>query len=177
MPRDPWVKVLSQLGHTRYVVELPAPAISLKSAWDPAVQQFQHALQSYREGRYEDAAGACRKVVEEVATVLSKQWHIEYLTVRGKQRKFEDWTHEINNRLRQAAGAASEEQHQADMLASLLLSAWGWTSPTHHFSGKVPQREGVRFTIFLTSSLLDMCAHVLTAHPHPLRDETDEGAE
>lgn len=172
--RESWLKALATLGRIRHVVELPMPDIPLIASWDPVTQHYQRANQAYREGRYEDAVAACRKVVEGVATVLSQQWHIDYLNTHGKPRSFESWTAEIENRLKQAAEQSSEDPHPAAMLARLLQTAWSWTSPVHHFSGKIPHRDDVRFTLFVTTSLLDICAQVLRAHPHPLKDSGED---
>ena len=174
IPRESWLKALATLGRIRHVVELPMPDIPLVASWDPVTQHYQDANQAYREGRYEDAVAACRKVVEGVATVLSQQWHIDYLNTHGKPRSFESWTAEIENRLKQAAEQSSEDPHPAAMLARLLQTAWSWTSPVHHFSGKIPHRDDVRFTLFVTTSLLDICAQVLRAHPHPLKDSGED---
>jgi len=170
IPRETWIGAINQLGHVRYIVELPMPEVPLVAPWAPVNQTYQQALAARQSGRYEDATSLCRKVVEGIATVLSAQWGIDSLTNKGRERSFTEWTKEIEGRLKDHAGKSSEEQHQGEMIAALLRTCWAWTSPTHHYSGKIPQADGVRFTIFLTASLLDITPHILKAHPHHLRD-------
>lgn len=171
VPRDTWIQILNQFGKTIHLVELPAPEIDLKAPWDPVTQQYQTAVQAYREGRYEDAVEGCRKVVEGIATIVSQQWNIP----RAHGKSFVHWVKEVEGRLQKASGPSSDEQDQAEMLGALLTSTWSWTSPAHHFSGRVSQRDGARFTVSLVSALLDIVAQVLTAHPWPLKEADENG--
>lgn len=171
IPRDAWIDILNQLGKTIHLVELPAPEIDLKAPWDPVTKQYKMAVQAYREGRYEQAVGECRQVVEGIATIVSQQWNIS----RANGRSFANWVKEVQGRLQKAAGPSLDEQDQAEMLGTLLTSTWSWTSPSHHFSLQVSQRDGARFTLSLVSSLLDIVAQVLTAHPRPLKEADENG--
>ncbi len=169
IPRAPWLQALNGWGRLRHLIELPEPDIPLQSPWTPVTAKYQQAIQAHRDGRYEDAMSMCRQVTEGIMVVLTTQWNIA-LPDASKPHAMTNKFKELQNRLKQRAGSSSEEKSQADTLGALLLTAWQWTSSTHHFSSQMPQRDGARFTLFLTTSLMDMAAQVLKAHPKPLKD-------
>lgn len=169
IPREPWVKALNHWGRIRHLIELPEPDIPLQSPWAPVTAKYQLAIQAHRDGRYEDATGMCRKVMEGIMDVLTTQWNI-VLPDATKPQAMTNKFKELQNRLKKTAGSSSEERDQADAFGALLLTVWKWSSSTHHFSNQLPQRDGARFTLFLTMSLMDLAAQVLKAHPKPLKD-------
>jgi hypothetical protein len=170
--REQWLGILAALGgERRRLVELPELRLPRHDArWAACLQAFDRAVRSHREGEYERAIADCREVFEGVVVTLADQWGVP----RPKGRSFAQWSSEVVGR---ATAAWPADAEATRTLAELLSALFRWTSPTHHFGGKLPLRQESAFALSLAQALVEFIATILEVHPEPLRHKIPRDAQ
>ena len=163
IPREHWLAMLHHAGRQRYLVELPAPALpERQKAWQETMRHLQGATDAYRSGRHEDVLKSCRQVVDGITSVLAQQWNVP----KGG-KSYPQWFKELRGRL--AAAWPKDDEGRATMIGVLFEGTWEWSSPSHHYGAGVPVRKEAAFALHLATALLTFAAHLLEAHPQPVR--------
>lgn len=163
LDQERWLKILAAMGwgDTR-LIELPPPELASAGApWQQVLALLKSATAQYRAGNFEAATEQTRKSVEGVATELARHWQVP----REPGSNFEKWTKELGGRLE---AAWPQDPEAARLLTSLLTSAWGWASPSHHYGSATAQRRETKFALNLATDLIDFAAHLMVTHPQPV---------
>jgi hypothetical protein len=171
IPLQTWLTVLKGLeAGRRRLVELPEPTLppADSARWETCLGLLSKAAEAF-PNETDKVLSNCRLVIEGVVVVVGNHFGI----TRDPNKSIAVWAKDLPDLLKPVW---PNDPDASKLFLALVAAAFKWSSDTHHYNAKVPQRDEAAFARELTTDLLIFGAQILestTATPLPLPAESN----